>query len=607
MNLFFRISRVRFFPCILAGILLFSGCSPDPDGSGAENHVVMSLGRKVTTLDPALAADVPSQALCGAFYDTLLQYEYRSGEYRLEPAMLEKMPAEEQGGKSCLCTLRSGLYFQDSPPFQGLPKNARKVTSTDVVFSLMRLADARLNSPGYWVVRDKIQGISEFRAKTAALMADDLSVYDEPCPGFQIVDERTFRIVCGKRNPRLAYLLAMPYCSIVSRRAVEYYGLNGISGHPCGSGPFVLQEWRRDYSLEMTRNPEFREEYFRFAPDPADRKKRLPLADKITCHLVRQGVSSWLLFLQGELDFYALEDDQFQGVVGKDQQLPEALKKRGIELLRAPRLETNYIGFHFDSPKLGNNLALRRAVSLAFDKHLRVLHSGGRLVKAAGPIPPGVPGFSGGGKDPYGEKNLALAKKLLADAGYPDGIDPATGKPLSLSFDQTGTDISFQQLAELMRKDLGAIGIEVKAHLNTRPRFQEKLASGAMELFRYSWTADYPDAENFLQLFYSPNAGGCNRVCFRDPEYDRMYREIEFMPDSPERTRKYRAMSDYLLTRCPWIFESHTLSFALKHRWLKHYPPHEFAFNRWKYLSADSREREAARRSFKPLPMSELR
>lgn len=608
MSVFLRIFRrnIRLF-YFLPFVFSFPGCSPAPDGCETENHVEMSLSRKVATLDPALAADVPSQSLCGAFYDTLLQYQYCPGEYRLEPAMLQSMPVWEKGGRSCLCTLRPGLYFQDAPPFRGLGKEARKVTSADVVFSLLRLADARLHSPGYWVVRDKIEGVNGFHSRTAELVRNDFSVYDAPCSGLQIVDERTFRIVCTERNPHLFHLLALPYCSVVSRRAVEYYGLDGISDHPCGSGPFRLRKWERDSLIVMDRNEDFREEYFSGASDPADRKKRLPFADRITCRLVRQKVSSWLLFLQGELDFYELEDDQFQGVVGKDLCLAEALRKRGISLVRAPRLETNYIGFHFDSPKLGKNLNLRRAISLAFDKHLRILHSGGRLMEAYGPVPPGIPGFSGHGKGPFGEKDLVRAKQFLTDAGYPGGIDPATGKPLILSFDQTGTDVAFQQLAELMRKDLNALGIELKTNLNTRPRFQEKLSNGDLELFRYSWVADYPDAENFLQLFYGPNAGGCNRVCYRDPEYDKMYREVEFLPDSPERTEKYRMMADYLRERCPWIFESHTLTFAVKHCWLKHYLAHDFAFNRWKYLSSSVREREEARRLFKPLPMSELR
>lgn len=599
----FRILIAVFLFTLTGGLAVSCG-----DGGGRiENQVVMSLGKKITSLDPALAADSPSQTLCAAFYDTLVQYRYAQGEYSLEPGMLAAMPEPSPDGKTFRCRLRGDLYFQDAPPFHGQDRSARKVTARDVVFSLLRLADARLNSPGYWVVRGTLDGIEKFRARTAEFAPGDLTPYDEGCAGLRVLDEQTFEIVCAKANPRLFHLLALPYCAVVSRRAREFYGPEQFAEHPCGSGAFRLHEWKRDYCIVMDRYDEFREEYYSDAEGDGEQKKRLPLADRITCYLVRQNVSSWLMFLQGELDYYALDGDQFQAVADDRMRLAPALVKRGIELLRAPQLETNYIGFHFDDPKLGKNTDLRRAVSLALDKRLRVLHSGGRLTEAYGPVPPGIPGSLENEKGPYGEKDLVRARELLARAGYPGGIDPETGKALVLSFDQTGSDTVFQQLAELMANDLSAIGIELKSNLNTRPRFQAKLASGDMQLFRYSWVADYPDAENFLQLFYSPNAGGCNRANYRDPEYDRMYREIEFMPDSPERTEKYRAMSRYLQERCPWIFESHTMAFVVKHSWLHNYRLHDFAFNRWKYLSANDEERRNKRRSFTPLSMSELR
>ncbi len=566
-------------------LLLCSGCG-EPQ-SHAENHVVMSLGKKITTTDPALAADYPSQSVAGALYDTLIQYEYGAGEYRTEPAMLAKLPEIKEDGKTYICTLRDDLYFQDSPVFAD--KEERKVTSRDVIFSLLRLADAKLNSPGYWVVRDTVAGIEDFRKKSIA--SEKYECYDELPEGLEIVDAKTFIIRTAHPGTKLAYLLAMPYCGIVSRHAAE-------RGILIGSGPYRLEKWNRDHSLELVRNPDFREEYFKHAPLPEDRKTRLPFADRITCYLVRQSVSSWLMFLQGELDFYALENDQFQGIVQK----PEALSGRGIGLLQAPQLETNYIGFHFSDPVLGKNPDLRKAISLAFDREMRVLQSGGRFTPAFGTVPPGIAGtLSDGGR--YGQKNLAFAKEYLAKAGYPGGIDPATGKPLVIAFDQAGTDTQFQQQAEMMANDLRAIGLEVQTNLNTRPRFQSKLAAGDVQLFRYSWVADYPDAENFLQLFYSGNAGGCNRACFSDPVYDRMY-EAALRQPSPA---AYEKMGRYLQEQCPWIFESHVLGFTLHHSWLKHYLIHDFAFNRWKYLSAPVAERNEKRRTFKPLPMSALR
>ncbi len=600
--------------CVFAALfsVLFGTACGNREESTVSDHVFLSLGRKITTLDPALAADTASQSVCSAFYDTLLQYEYRPGAYKLQCAMLREMPVDVSGPGSKTpvwrCILRDDLYFQDAPPFAGKPRDARKVTSRDVVFSLLRLADARLNSPAYWVVRDKFSGIGRFRQLTAQAELHDFTPYDIGCEGFKVIDDQTFEIHMAVPDPRIFNLLALPSCAVVSRTAVEYYGQQNFADHPCGSGAYRMTEWHRDHSVIMDRYEEYREEYYEFAPIPEDRRKRLPIADRITCYLVRENVSCWLMFLQGELDCFVLENEQYEAVADANGELAAPLRERGIELLKAPQLETNYTGFHFTSPKLAKNPDLRRAVSLAFNKELRVRDSGGRLMEAYGPVPPGLDGaLEPGNTGPYGRRDIARAAELLEKAGYPGGIDPATGEPLVLTFDLAGTDAGCQQQAEMLANDLREIGIDVRAVLNTRPRFQAKLAGGDIELFRYSWVADYPDAENFLQLFYSRNAGGSNRVQFSDAVYDEMYRQLEFMPESEERTALCRKMCSYLLEKCPWIFETHTMWFGARHSWMKHYFMHDFAANRWKYLSAPAAERAEKRKNFTPLPMSSLR
>lgn len=606
---------LAFLRCCAAAVIcifLFSACGESRSDGGEKERersrvVVMSLGQPVATLDPALAGDTTSQYVAAAFYDTPLQYEYDRSAYRLKPSMLSKMPEISADGKRYRCELRKDLYFQDGPPFRGLGKDARQVKAQDIVFSLLRLADSRLYSPGYWLVRGKITGLEEFRERSAKAEKNDLSPYDAGCAGLKVLDDFTFEIHLDAPDPRLSYALALPYCAAVSRCAVEYYG-EDFADHPHGSGPFRLAQWRKDYVIRMSRNPEYREETFSAAENPEDRERKLPLSDEIICYLVKQPLASWLLFLQGELDFYALDGDNFEAVVNEDLELAPTLRARGIRLIQAPELQTNYIGFNFGDPVLGKNADLRRAISLAFDKKMRILHSGGRFVEAYGPIPPGiaghVPGWKGGG---FGEQNIEEARSFLARAGYPDGIDPATGAPLELSFDQTGSDTFYRQTAELLATDLGRIGIRVRAEFNTRPRFLQKLSAGQLQLFRFSWTADYPDAENFLQLFYGPNSGSCNRVLYNDPVYDRMYEESAVMPDSPERSAKYTAMAEYLAEQCPWIFETHTVAFVLAHDWMTNYIPHDFAFNRWKYFSADAGKRRELRKTFRPVSMGELR
>ena len=598
--------RITYFlPFLLLVMLLIQGCAPEQQ-TPLRSHVVMSLGSRIATLDPALAADTTSQAVIGAFYDTLLQYRYTSGEYVLEPSMLTTLPELSADQKTYTCRLRKDLYFTDGPHFAGKDRSARNVTAKDVVYSIKRLAESRINSPGYWVIRDRVKNIAAFRDLTAKAEQGDDTPYDAPCEGFTILDDYTFQIHLESPNPRFHYSLALPYCAVVPRCAVRYYG-EEFARTPAGSGPFLPGRWEQDYVLEMVRNPEFRHETFAFAERAEERNIPLPFADKITCYLVKQPVSSWLMFLQGELDCYALDGDHFESVVREDRTLAPALSQRGIILKQSPELQTNYIGFNFADPVLGKNKNLRKAISLVFDKQMRVTHSAGRFTPAYGPVPPGVPGALSPQDVENVEPDVELAKEYLKKAGYPDGIDPATGEPLEISFDQTGSDTFYRQTAELFANDLNRIGIKLRPEFNTRPRFFQKLSAGDMQMFRLSWTGDYPDAENFLQLFYGPNAGSCNRISYMDETFDRMYQEILSMPDTPERTEKYRIMAKYLTEQAPWIFETHTVAFVLHHQWLRHYVPHDFGFNRWKYLTSDPVEREKRRKTFRPFRMGELR
>jgi len=158
-----------------------------------------------------------------------------------------------------------------------------------------------------------------------------------------------------------------------------------------------------------------------------------------------------------------------------------------------------------------------------------------------------------------------------------------------------------------MERDLKQIGIRITPSLNSQPRFFQKLRQGKFQLFLLSWVGDYPDAENFLQLFYGKNAGSCNRVFFRDAVFDGMFEKIIPMPESPERTALYKKMIEYVAGQCPWIFESIPMTFQLNHSWLENYQPHDFAFNQWKYLSLDPAKRADMKKLFRPIELKDLR
>ena len=310
--------------------------------------------------------------------------------------------------------------------------------------------------------------------------------------------------------------------------------------------------------------------------------------------------------MQGELELSVLNKDNADLAVG-GRELAPALRERGIELITHADFEVQYVGFNFADPVLGSNPKLREALSLSYNISRRIELFNHLAVPAAGPIPPNVAGGDAELAERTNRFDFEKARKLLREAGYPDGIDPATGEALRLDFDLPGTSTLHRQIGEMTAAEWGRLGLKIQVNLNNGPRFYQKLRQGKMQIFRLSWVGDYPDAENFLQLFYGPNAGGCNRVFYRDAQFDRMFEEVLPMADSPERTRRYRAMAEYLIGRHPWIFESQPVSCQLKHRWLRNYRPHDFAGNRWKYWTVNPEWKREALRRFKPLPLSELR
>ena len=559
-------------------------------------------GGLVKTLDPVRADDLASRDLCALVYDTLVQYDYAARPYKLIPSMLTAMPAVSADFTRYEFELRDDLVFADSPCFR--TGDERKVTAHDVKFSLLRFADVRLHSPVYWMLRGKIKGLENFRQATRNISLDDWQPYKMDIPGITIISERKFVITLEQPDPRFLYMLAMPNAGIVSRRAAQYFKAR-LSHNPVGSGPFILKNWIHNLKLDFIRNPDYRTEYFPQAANPADRSRKLPLLSGITICQIRQPMTAWMMFLQGKLDLNALDKDNRETLLSGNELIP-ALAQRQVQMLSNPEFEIRYIGFNFSDPHLRDNLKLRQALTLAYNIPRRVAHAGNQLIPAHTVIPPNVAGHDENFRNELASGDLELAKKLLAEAGFPGGIDPATGTPLTLTFDQSGNDTAHRQMGELAVDDWRKLGINIVSVLNSKPRFFEKLRQKRFQLFRLSWVGDYPDAENFLQLFYSGNRDSCNRTGFSDPEFDAMFEKAVKMTDSPERTALYRKMAELVVKKCAWICEGFPVSGILFHGFVENYLPHDFGFIRWKYLNINENLRQQLLPQFKPLSFAEL-
>lgn len=599
-----KVFRYLCIAAVLIAAVLFwliAGSRKDVPGQKSAARIFRSgAGGTVKTLDPAYADDLASRDLCALCYDTLVQYDYVTRPYRLIPSMAVSMPEISADRKSYTFTLRDDLLFADDGT---IPENMRKVTTQDVKFSILRIADARNHSPVYWIYRNRIAGLGRFRERSAALPKGDMSIYDEDIPGITIHSEKRFTLTLQEPDPGFLYLLAMPNAGVVSRYAALDSRRGAVASKPAGSGPFILKEWIPNLKLDFLRNPEYREEYFPQAANPADRKKRLPLLDGVEICQIRQSMTQWMLFFQGELDSNALDKDNQDSLAAGGKVIP-ALAERGVTLEIRPEFEIRYVGFNFRDPVLGKNLLLRKALKKAYDIRRRIDHASGMLIPAAGPVPEGVAGFVPAPEALHPEHEEVA--RLLKAAGFPGGIDPVTGKALELDFDQAGSTVGHRQMGELAADDWLKYGISVTSKLNSRPRFADKLRKGKFQLFRYSWVGDYPDAMNFLQLFYSKNIGSCNYCGFADGEFDRLYEKAQKLPDGAGRTELFLQMVKILDEKCVWIYEGFPVSGVLNYSWLENSFRHDFGFVRWKYLSVDAGKREKEKRTFRALTLNEL-
>jgi oligopeptide transport system substrate-binding protein len=535
--------------------------------------------------DPAYSADLYSNNEVGKVYDGLLEYHYLKRPYQLEPNLAEALPEVSKDGLTYTFKLRKGVLFHDSPAFPG--GKGREFVADDIVYSIKRLADPKLQSTGWWLVDGKLAGLNEWRDKNTAAEKVD---YGSVVEGVRALDRHTVQFKLTKPFPQFLYALAMPFTSAVAREAVEHFGAE-FQNHPVGTGPFILPKFDRSNKIVYMRNPTFREKFFPSEGEEgdeaagllADAGKKLPLVDKVVVNIQTETQPQWLGFQKGNSDFLAVPKDNFdQAIVGGKALSPE-LAAKGIRLSINPALDVTYIAFNHEDKLFKDNLKLRQAISLAYDRNdSNKLFYSNTAVIAQSIVPPGIAGHKKDYKNPWVEKNLELAKKLLAEAGYPGG----KGLP-TITYDTLASTVN-RQMAEFFVKQLAEIGVKIAISTNTWPELVKKTNNKTTMLFGMAWGADYPDAENFLGLLYGPNASpGSNSSNFKNSDFDRLFVQASTMQDSPERTALYEKLYEMAAEQVPWIYGMHRTEVKLHQGWLKNFKYIEFTQHQSHYLNVD--------------------
>ncbi|MFQ5488278.1 MAG: ABC transporter substrate-binding protein, partial [Gammaproteobacteria bacterium] len=488
---------------------------------------------------------------------------------------------------------------------------SRELVAADYVYQIKRLAHPRLFSPIFGIMSDYIVGLKDYAARleaaNRALRAAGGSYLDltrYPLEGAEVLDRYTYRIKVRGKYPQLRYWLAMPFFAPLPAEADRFYSQPGMAEknltldwYPVGTGPYMLIVNDPNRRMVLARNPNFHGERYPLQGQPedaaagllADAGRALPFIDKVMYSLEKEDIPYWNKFLQGYYDTSGITSDSFDQAVrvgGEGEvALTDAMRAKGIQLLTAVNTSIFYLGFNMLDPVVGDygerQRKLRQALSIALDYEEYIsIFANGRGIPAQGPIPPGIFGFVAGraGINPYvyewrnghpRRKAIAAARRLLAEAGYSNGVDQETGKPLVLYFDVTAMGPDDKARLEWYRKQFQKLDIQLVVRSSDYNRFQDKLRNGNAQIFIWGWNADYPDPENFLFLLYGPNGKarhhGENAANYANPEFDRLFEVMKNMDNGPQRQAIIDEMVAIVRRDAPWAWGFHPKGFSLYH------------------------------------------
>ena len=570
----------------------------------ADMNKVLRLGFPTaeTGFDPIAVSDLYSNTIIEAIIEPMLGYDYLARPVKLAPLTLSEMPAVSNNGSSYTFKLRPSVFFADDSVFKG---KRRELIAQDYAYSIRRLFDPALRSPWLFLLDGKVIGMDEVVANAKASNKFD---YDAPIAGLEVVDRYTFRIHLKEPDYNLLYILAMPTLGALAREVVEQYGAD-ISGHPVGTGPYILKNWVRGHKMILDANPTYRETFFQSTAgsDAVDRDivarlkgKTLPIIGRVEVTVIEESQPFWLAFLGGELDLSGIPNEFINQVIPGGKLIPSLVKK-GIRHYQSAEPDLTYTFFNMDDPIVGGydkeKIALRRAISSAYNtkQEIQIIRKN-QAVQAQSPIAPGVAGYDPRFRTDYNEYNPAKAKALLDHFGYKDRDgdgyrEMPNGKPLAIEQASVASGDN-RQFDELWKRNMDAIGVKMTFKKGKWPELVKASKLGKLQMWGAAWIADYPDGENYLQLLYGKNEDA-NTARFKLSAYDRLYEKVKRMPDSPERTKLYQDMSKLVLVYAPWKLGVHRIANSVAQPWVSSLKRHPIMHAPWKFLDIDLEKRNA--------------
>ena len=510
-----------------------------------------------TGFDPAASRDIYSNSVNRAIFDALFTFDYLARPAKVIPQAADGMPEVTDGGKTWVIRLKKGIYFADDPAFGG---KKRELVMADYVYSWKRLYDPKIVSPHSWILAGRVKGLDQFAEQAAKTGKLD---YDAKIEGFEIIDRHTLKLHLTRPDYLLPMLLAHNPMVAVAREVIEKYqdAQGQAMGNPVGTGTYKLAQWVRGSRIVLEANTGYRHHVWDFAAgsDPEDaaivakmKGKTIPQIGRIEISVMLEDQSRLLSFQNGETDLFQLEGPLAPRMLSGNKLKPEMAAK-GYQLSRIIDPELTVYYWNMRDPLVGGfakeKIALRRAIAMAHNvrEELRSVWNG-QAEALEYLIPPGVVGHDPNYKTIL-QYDLPAANALLDKFGYKKGKDGwrtlPDGKPLVIRYTARNDSLG-QHQSEMWKKTYDSIFIKMEGDKKPFPDIlkADKLCK---TMTRSSpWVADYPDGDNFVMLFYGPNAMQNNNSCFAHPEYDKLYETSQTLPPGPERDALFRKMARIL-------------------------------------------------------------
>ncbi|QCE42221.1 ABC transporter substrate-binding protein [Psychroserpens sp. NJDZ02] len=501
----FNNNPLPYFSILVLSLIAVS-CSNKTDTT--RDHLVFRYNehKNIGSLDPAFAKDNADIWAVNQLFNGLVQMD---DSLLVQPSIAKRWTISENALEYSF-VLRDDVYFHKHSLFK--KDSTRQVTAHDFEYSFNRILDPNIASSGRWIFNK----ISDFKA----------------------LNDSVFNITLKQPFPAFLGLLTMKYCSVVPKEITEHYGTD-FRAHPIGTGPFKFKRWEENVKLVFRKN----EQYF----ETNAQGEKLPYLEAVAITFLPDKQSEFMQFIQGNLDFLNSLDASYQDEILTTQGVLRDKYTATIDLIRSPYLNTEYLAFYMDSDvNEVQSAQIREAVNYGFDKQkmMTYLRNGIGIPATGGFIPKGLPGYNASIGYTYQPEK---AKQLIAEYKEQSGnVSP------KITITTTSNYLNF---CEYIQRELTKIGLTVAIDVLPPSSLKEGKANGKLNVFRASWIADYPDAQNYLSLFYSDNfaPNGPNYTHFSNPKFDDWYKQAFIETDELERLKLYTKMDSLVLKNTPIV------------------------------------------------------